>query len=125
MMKIKGKDYIEYSLRELKVEYEKEFRFHHQRKFRFDFYFEHDGKKIGIEYDGLFSPKSRHTTVTGFSTDTEKTNLAQLNGYMVLRYTAKTYENFHNDLRKILGIAVIEKRPVTKKLNKGHQSGLF
>lgn len=120
-MQIRGKNYIDLTLREHKVEYEKEFRFHPVRLFRFDFYFEFGGKKIGIEYDGLFASKSRHTTVTGFSRDIEKSNIAQLSGYIMLRYTAMNYKNFYNDLRQVLGLEVKPRqKAVRKKINKGH-----
>ncbi|NQZ74650.1 MAG: DUF559 domain-containing protein [Ekhidna sp.] len=56
------------------------------RKFRFDFACK--DYKIAIEYDGIISAKSRHTSVKGFTTDCEKTNLAQVHGWIVLRYTA-------------------------------------
>lgn len=97
-MKLSPKDNIEYTLKELGLNYQKEYKFLTNRKFRFDYYIELAGHKIGIEYDGLMSKKSRHTTVSGFSVDTEKTNLAQLNGFMILRYTALTYQQMRNDL---------------------------
>lgn len=59
------------------------------------------GLKVLIEYEGLFSKKSRHTTASGFSGDTEKYNAAALAGWIVLRYTAKTYKNLGIDLQKL------------------------
>lgn len=85
------------------IPYVKEHRFHEVRRFRFDiailFY------KVAIEYDGLAlggATKSRHTTVTGFSGDADKINLAQSEGWRVLRYTALNYKNFESDLKTIL-----------------------
>ncbi|GIZ08349.1 hypothetical protein [Flavobacterium sp. UMI-01] len=58
--------------------------------------------KIGIEYEGIFSKKSRHTTAKGFSEDCNKYNLAIQNGWRVLRYTALNYQNLENDLLKLI-----------------------
>ncbi|MBD0822623.1 hypothetical protein ICJ85_01195 [Aestuariibaculum marinum] len=77
-----------------------ELKFSEERKFRFDWAI--PDLKIAIEYEGLFSGKSRHTTKSGFSRDTEKYNLAAIEGWIVLRYTAKTYKNLNRDLKKLL-----------------------
>lgn len=76
-----------------------EYIFHPGRKWRLDYFIEE--KKVAIEYEGLFSTKSRHTNVTGYSKDTEKYNAAQLMGIKVLRYTAMTYKNLIKDLEKL------------------------
>ena len=60
------------------------------RKFRFDWAFL--DLKIAIEYEGLFSEKSGHTTVTGYTENTDKYNLAQLLGWVVIRVTALNYK---------------------------------
>ena len=82
------------------IEVVEEYKFSDTRKFRFDFAI--PDKKIGIEYEGIFSGKSRHTTITGYSRDTEKYNLAVAEGWMVLRYTAMTYGKVIEDLKKLL-----------------------
>jgi len=79
-----------------------EHRFHDVRRFRFDWAVV--SLKIAIEYEGIFSKKSRHTTVSGYSKDIEKYNLALTHGWKVLRYTAKNYMNLKNDLDKLLNI---------------------
>ena len=66
------------------------------RKFRFDYYIEE--LKLAIEYEGIYTKKSRHTTTSGYTRDTEKYNLATLNGIFILRYTASTYINLKTDL---------------------------
>ncbi len=81
-------------------EYVEELQFHHTRKFRFDWAI--PSLKIAIEYEGLFSKKSGHTTVTGYTKDCEKYNLALIDGWKVLRYTAKNYENLSQDLKNLL-----------------------
>ena len=76
-----------------------ELKFSKERNFRFDYAVE--SIKLAIEYEGIFSSKSRHTTVSGYSRDTEKYNLAQLEGWIVLRYSASTYQHLTNDLKKV------------------------
>lgn len=79
---------------------EYEFALEAGRKFRFDVAFpEH---KIAIEYEGIYSGKSRHTTASGYTEDTEKYNLAQELGWIVLRFTAKNYEAAATRVRKII-----------------------
>lgn len=80
-------------------EYVDELQFHHKRKFRFDWAIPE--WKIAIEYEGIFSKKSGHTTVSGYTKDCEKYNLATLEGWKILRYTAKNYKELGNDLRFI------------------------
>lgn len=82
------------------TDYVTEHQFHHERKFRFDWAIV--DRMIAIEYEGVMSKKSRHTTIKGYSTDIEKYNLALTNGWRVLRYTANNYKNLEKDLRKLL-----------------------
>ena len=77
-----------------------EFRFSEDRKYRFDFAIV--DKKIAIEYEGLMSKKSRHTTISGYTKDAEKYNLAQSMGWKVYRYTAKNYKDFQRDLKTMI-----------------------
>lgn len=86
-------------MKSIDIRSEKEYKFLEDRKFKFDFAIPH--LKIGVEYEGLISNKSRHTTLTGYSKDCEKYNLAQINGWTVLRYTVLNYSNFFNDIKKI------------------------
>jgi len=77
-----------------------EYKFIPTRKFRADFAIpEH---KILIEYEGINSHTSRHTTMTGYSKDCEKYNLAAIHGYRVLRYTALNFRAVWKDLEKII-----------------------
>lgn len=93
----KEKTNIELILKSLKIEYVKEYRFHEKRRFRFDYAI--PDKKIAIEYEGLFSAKSGHTTKSGYTKDCEKYNLALVNGWRVLRYTALNYNDLLNDIQ--------------------------
>lgn len=84
------------SLQLAKVKFLEEYRFHPKRRWRFDFAIPE--LMIGIEYEGLVSEKSGHTTFKGYTKDTEKYNEAQKLGWIVLRYTALNYRNFTEDL---------------------------
>lgn len=81
-------------------DYTEELEFHDARKFRFDWAI--PNLRIGIEYEGVISRKSRHTTLKGYSEDTRKYNLATIDGWRVLRYTALTYKEISNDLRSLI-----------------------
>lgn len=76
----------------------KEHFFAKPRKWRFDFAL--PNQKIGIEYEGINSQKSRHTTLVGFTGDTEKYNAAQALGWKVIRFTAKNYKKVLSELKK-------------------------
>jgi len=95
----KGIVYILFILQSLKVEYVTELKFSKHRKFRFDIAIPKD--KIAIEYEGIFSQKSRHTSIKGYTMDTEKYNLATIEGWKVLRYTAQNFKNFENDFKQL------------------------
>lgn len=97
-----GLRFIKQTLTLLKIPFEVEYRFHPTRKFRFDVAF--PGNKVAIEYEGLVSEKSRHTTIEGYTNDCRKYNLAQGMGWRVLRYTAANYREFLNELSNFLTI---------------------
>jgi hypothetical protein len=87
--------------REEKIpQYVSELVFHPARKFRFDWAI--PDLKVAIEYEGLFSEKSGHTTVKGYTKDCIKYNLAALLGWKVLRYTALNYKELEQDLMKLV-----------------------
>jgi very-short-patch-repair endonuclease len=69
---------------------EREFRFHQERQWRFDFSW--PTLKIAIEVNGG-GGRGRHNTVVGATNDAEKMNAAQLLGWIVLVYTAKSIRN--------------------------------
>ncbi len=76
-----------------------EFRFHPVREWRFDWAIEEI--KLAIEYEGLMSEKSRHTTVTGFTQDTDKYNQAQALGWRVIRITALNYKTLLQTINEL------------------------
>jgi len=76
---------------------EKEYRFS-KRRFRFDFAIPE--LMIGIEYHGLNSEKSGHTTLLGFTKDTKKFNLAVSLGWHVLAFTVLNYKTVLQEVEK-------------------------
>ena len=98
----KGISFIEKTLKESGLTYVKEYKFNTMRKFRFDFAI--PLKMIAVEYEGLVSTgkKGGHQTKNGYSINCEKYNLALINGWKVLRYTATNYKQFVDDLRLLM-----------------------
>lgn len=96
-----------------------EYKFSSDRKFRFDWAIITTHCAIGIEYEGLMSRKSGHTTITGYTKDTEKYNLAQSIGWIVLRYTALNYKNMMKDVLSVIDksiyVATVRDAIVTNK----------
>ena len=76
-----------------------EFQFAKPRKFMADIKISHSN--ILIEYEGLVSSKSRHTTLTGYTNDCDKYNLANDLDYKVYRYTALNYKNIHELIKQL------------------------
>src|SRR4030042_2050781 len=69
----------------------KEYKFHLKRKWRFDYAFIE--QKIAIEYEGIFSTKSRHLNLTGYMKDCEKYSEAAILGWRIIRITAQMLRN--------------------------------
>lgn len=100
-----GKNTIELLLQEMKrlgviSGYVRELKFDEVRRYRFDWAI--PDLKLAIEYEGLNSEKSRHTTKKGYTGDCEKYNIATLNGWKILRYTALNYSDFAQDIKVFL-----------------------
>lgn len=72
--------------------------FHPLRKWRFDFSIKEI--MVAVEYEGVFSEVSRHTTAKGYTGDIEKYNAAQALGWKVLRFTALNYKDLITELNK-------------------------
>lgn len=81
-------------------EYVAEHRFDQERRYRFDWAI--PSLMLAIEYEGLFSEKSGHTTIKGYSKDIKKYNLATLQGWKILRYTALNYADLAQDIELFL-----------------------
>jgi very-short-patch-repair endonuclease len=71
----------------------REFRFHNERRWRFDFC--DPEKKLAIEIEGGVFSGGRHTRGTGFEKDCEKHNAAALLGYRVFKITTNMIGTKH------------------------------
>ncbi len=67
-----------------------------------------------IEYEGIIAPQqntapfTRHTTIKGYTKDTEKYNTMTKLGYRCLRYTAKNVGDVVGDLEEVFGISRVK-----------------
>lgn len=64
-----------------------EYRFHPERKWRFDF--AEEGLKIGLEVDGGLYSGGRHIRPKGYQGDMDKLNEATRLGWRVLRFSTQ------------------------------------
>lgn len=71
-------------LRGCKINFEQEYKFHPDRKWRADFFI--TGTNILIEVEGGIWSGGRHTRGKGFIADMEKYNAAAILGFKVLRF---------------------------------------
>jgi hypothetical protein len=67
-------------------DYVAEHKFHPKRQFRFDYAW--PGRKVAVEYEGGLYQHGWHGSITRYASDCVKYNLAALDGWKVLRYTA-------------------------------------
>ena len=77
------------------LEVEGEYTFLPPRRFRFDW--ANKDLKIAVEFEGIPNfkygdNKSRHVTLSGYTRDAEKYNLAAAHGWTVLRFTRLSSE---------------------------------
>lgn len=103
----KAKADMEMVLKLFGIGYDKEVVFHQVRKWRFDFTI--PALKVAIEYEGVICDKSRHLTIGGFMEDCLKYREAVKQGWRLLRYTAKDYQNLAADVQQITGLTIPEK----------------
>ncbi len=64
-----------------------EYRFHPDRQWRIDFYFEANGRKVALEVEGGVFTSGRHTRGTGFLGDMEKYNAMAMQQIFLVRCT--------------------------------------
>lgn len=64
-----------------------EFAFHPARKWRIDFYFEANGRKVALEVEGGVFTGGRHTRAAGFLGDIEKYNHLAMQQIFLVRCT--------------------------------------
>lgn len=96
----KGLTHILGMLIALGVEHETEYKFDKKRLFRFDIAV--PGMMLAVEYEGIFSDKSGHTSAGGYIKDCDKYNMATVQGWRILRYTGNNYKNFARDFNKLI-----------------------
>ena len=70
---------------------EMEYRFDPKRQWKFDLCW--SDRKVAVEIHGGIWVQKRHVTGQGFTTDREKMNEAQLQGWIVLECTEAQIEN--------------------------------
>jgi len=110
--KMTGKNHLQLILLANKLPFVMEYQGIPDRKFRFDFCIV--DLKVAIEYEGIISSKARHTSITGYTNDCIKYNLAAINGWRILRYTALNYQDFESDLNQLINYNAdgLQTRPI-------------
>ena len=90
-------------LKSYKIEFQTEFQFNSERKWRADFYIL--GSKVLIEVEGGIWSNGRHTRAQGYLGDMEKYNSAQELGYSVYRYSIEQVKSGKaiEDIRRLVG----------------------
>jgi very-short-patch-repair endonuclease len=78
-------DILAEELEEHNVLAERQYRFSHSRRWKFDFAW--PSIMLAVEVEGGVYSGGRHVTGTGYTADCEKYNAAALRGWTVLRYT--------------------------------------
>jgi very-short-patch-repair endonuclease len=85
---------LEIHLRELKLNFVREFKFYTERDWRADFLISPEGEifAILVEIEGSVWTQGRHTRGAGFLADMEKYNTATMLGFRVLRFSTEQVE---------------------------------
>lgn len=63
----------------------REYKFHPTRKWRIDYLFEANGRRVALEVEGGIWTQGRHTRGSGFKKDMEKYNAISAAGIILLR----------------------------------------
>lgn len=89
----KAQDKLEFFLQHAGLgTWEPEYRFHPSRRWRFDW--ANTDLRVAVEYDGVMQRNQPgHLSVSGQMRDSEKTNEAQVLGWVVIRVNAKSIES--------------------------------
>ena len=83
---------FELLLKAHRIPFQREYRFHPVRRWRFDFvilktaYSDPEELKIAVEIEGGIFTNGRHNRSTGMIGDMQKYNSAVVNGWRILRY---------------------------------------
>lgn len=81
----------------LKVEHVTEYKFLHDRRFKFDLAI--PKYHIAIEFEGGIFSGGRHTRGKGYANDAKKYNLATMHGWKLLRYTSEDAKELNWEYR--------------------------
>ena len=93
----KGLAHIKSMLNTLNMPFEVEYKFLKNRKFKFDIAI--PNYMLFIEYEGMVaSGRGGHQTMTGYTKNCEKYNLAAVAGWSGLRYTTMNYKSFDQNI---------------------------
>ena len=98
-MKSQLESELAFQLRAVKIDAEREYRFHSTRRWRFDFAIPQE--KIAVEVEGLVykgkgkgtTLAGRHVSVKGYHDDKEKYNNAAILGWRIIYATSKTIKS--------------------------------
>ena len=97
----KGLAFIKTLLNTMNVAYEVEYKFLKNRKFRFDIAMPQ--YMLFVEYEGMVaSGRGGHQTMSGYTKNCEKYNLAAVEGWSGLRYTTMNYKSFEQNIIQFL-----------------------
>nr|WP_216076880.1 endonuclease domain-containing protein [Acinetobacter defluvii] len=90
-------------LKTYNIEFQTEFKFNPERKWRADFYIV--GSNMLIEVEGGIWSNGRHTRAQGYLGDMEKYNSAQVLGYSVYRYSTEQVKSGKaiDEIRRLIG----------------------
>jgi very-short-patch-repair endonuclease len=97
---------------------EREYRFHHERRWRADF--AHVGARVLIEIEGGIWVNGRHNRATGFNADLEKYLAAGLAGWRVFRFgpdqitlenVERMAEQVRDEMRRFSTESTLDEKP--------------
>ena len=80
---------LEKHLNELGFDVVPEYRFHEERRWRFDYLIKSEAVRVAIEIEGAIWSRGRHTRGKGYQADLDKYNHAVMMGYRVLRFSTE------------------------------------
>jgi very-short-patch-repair endonuclease len=103
--RLKGEEAMTLMLKSEGIVFEREYRFHPVRRWRFDFAIPE--LRIAIEVEGGVFSGGRHTRGIGYSNDLIKYNAATEMGWRVLRYATNQIDaTALEQIRRVIGYAL-------------------
>lgn len=92
---------LSYWSKENGLKMEKEYRFDGVRRYRFDYAWPEIMTALEFE-GGVFMKRSGHNTAAGLTRDSDKYNLATVQGWRVIRFTALNYSKAIRILNELI-----------------------